>query len=516
MAKSKNGSALAGAVRNASRGKWAGWICLAAAVIFGVSSAVFRREFLLWQHLVLVGVFAVLSGLCFAVVPTVLYARTKEAHPLRVFVGAFAFYQVVLWALLTIINVGGAYNRRAVGVTYCVLLPVFGVLCFLAFRQLARGGRPRLRKAAAIVLLVCFIVGGLLSVFQVDGANFIPRMDALLHGGEQAFFEDWSADQPFERSYAVELEKDPDKDFVVLNLADIQLDDIEATGEVGEQVKDNTDRLVALTQPDLITLTGDNAWGTQAYLELIKMLDSYGVPWAPVMGNHDGQGCPSEFWCAYKFAHAEHCVFRFGPAGMGYGNYIINITQNGEIVHTLFMMDTHSMIEEDGINGPAGDHYDHVWTEQLTWYTWAVDGIAAEAGRTVESTVIMHIPLNEYKAAWTAATGVEWSAETKDAPYVGEYADTCFGVRHENGGWPPESNGFFDLIKQKGSTKNVLTGHDHVCNSSILYQGVRLTYALKDGPGCYWEPELNGGTTITIGADGTATVAHQYIDFYGN
>ena len=515
MADNKKPSAFKSAVLSLARGSAAGWICLAAAVLFATASVWFRKEFLLWEHLPLVGVLAALCGVCFAVVPTVWYARTWEARPFLVFVGAFAFYQIVLWALLTIINVGGAYNRRAVGVAFCVLLPVFGALCFLTFRQLAGEGKKRLRKAAAALTLLCFTVMALFSVFQVDGVNFIPAVDTLLHGGEQAYFEDWSASQPFDRAYAVELEKDPTRDFVVLNLADIQLNDSEARGEVGEQVRANTDRLVAEVQPDLITLTGDNAWGAQAYLELIDMLDSYGLPWAPVMGNHDGQGCPSEFWCAYELTHAENCVFRFGPAGMGYGNYIINVTENGEILHTLFMMDTHSNIEEDGINGPASeDNYDHLWPAQFTWYEWAVDGIAAAAGRTVDSTVIFHIPLREYVTAWDAATGGKWTPDT-DAPFVGEYAETSSGVRHENSGCPPENNGFFDLIKEKGSTKNVLCGHDHVCDSSVLYEGVRLTYALKDGPGCYWEPELNGGAVITIGDDGCATVSQHYIDFYG-
>lgn len=84
-------------------------------------------------------------------------------------------------------------------------------------------------------------------------------------------------------------------------------------------------------------------------------------------------------------------------------------------------------------------------------------------------------------------------------------------MRHEYGGWSPQSNGFFDLIKEKGSTKNVLCGHDHVNDYSILYQGVRLTYTLKVGAGCYWEPELNGGTVLTVDGSGSASVAHHFI-----
>lgn len=235
---------------------------------------------------------------------------------------------------------------------------------------------------------------------------------------EARFFEDWSKDQAFTRDCCVELEKDPDKDFTVLNLADIQMTTDEALGEMGAQTKGYIDRLVEEVQPDLITLTGDNAWSDYAYVDLIKLIDSYRIPWAPVMGNHDGQSAPGEFWCAYNLAHARYCLFRFGPADMGYGNYIINITQNGEIIHTLFMMDTHSYIEdENSINGPvSNDNYDHLWPNQFDWYVWALDGIQAAAGKPVESTVIFHIPLYEYKTAWETATGVtDWESD-HDAP----------------------------------------------------------------------------------------------------
>ena len=291
-----------------------------------------------------------------------------------------------------------------------------------------------------------------------------PRIAPLLRGGEQAYFEQWSAAQPFKRSYAAELKKAPGRDFKVLNLADLQMTTDEALGEMGAGVKDTVDRLVAEVKPDLITLSGDNAWSDYAYVQLIKWIDAYGIPWAPVMGNHDGQSCPSEFWCAYNLARARNCLFRFGPADMGYGNYIVNITETGKIIHTLFLMDTHSYIEdENSINGPvSNDNYDHLWPKQFDWYSWAVDGIAATAGEPVESTVIFHIPVYEYKTAWEEATGVsDWETD-RDAPFTGAYADTSFGVRHEYGGWSPQTNGFFALVKEKGSTKNIICGHDHV------------------------------------------------------
>jgi hypothetical protein len=308
------------------------------------------------------------------------------------------------------------------------------------------------------------------------------------------------------------MDKDPDKDFVVLNLADIQMQDHETYGRVGAQVKGTIDKLVENLEPDLITLTGDNAWRMLSYNELIRMIDSYGIPWAPVMGNHDGQGCPSEFWCAYNYSQAENCLFQFGPKDMGYGNYIIQIYENDKIIHTLYMMDTHGSIEADNCNGKKDSGYDHLWENQMAWYTWAVNGTNALAGTPVESTVFFHIPVREYVTAYTEAIGgADWE-ENHDLPYVGENAESCFGSKHEGSGCPPENNGFFSLMLRLGSTKNVVVGHDHVNSYSIPYQGIRLTYGLKTGEACYWEPTRSGGTTVTIGADGSASVAHHYVD----
>ena len=237
-----------------------------------------------------------------------------------------------------------------------------------------------------------------LSVSQI----FAPVGALVSNGGEKAFFESWSSESEYTASYAQEIEKQPGKDFVILNITDVQLEDYEVYGKNGELAKNTVDKLVNDVKPDLITMTGDNGWGTMAYLELIKQIDSYGIAWAPVMGNHDGQGLLSEFWAAYHFSKAENCLFRFGPSDMGYGNYVINITENGHVIHTIFMMDTHSSAvfkTEDG----KESGYDHLWENQFEWYKWVIDGVAKQEGRTVESSVFFHIPVCEYQDAWDAA-----------------------------------------------------------------------------------------------------------------
>lgn len=339
------------------------------------------------------------------------------------------------------------------------------------------------------------------AAFFMSLAVILFPISPAFAGGEDKFFYDWNESAEYSsEKYAVSLEKQPGKDFVVLNFTDVQLRDIESYGAAGDFADKTMDKLIKEIKPDLITMTGDNAWAPLAYLKLIKFIDSYDIPWAAVMGNHDGQGLVSEFWAAYQMAQAKNCLFECGPKDMGYGNYIINITENGKTVHTLFMMDTHSNASNGG--------YDHLWDNQISWYKWAVNGIASENGAVVQSSVFMHIPVNEYGDAWKAA----WNEDTQE--YNADYAETSFGKNDENVCSPKEENRttFFAVCKEMGSTKDMIAGHDHINSSSILYNGIRLSYGMKTGNGCYWTPEMNGGSTLSISSDGSTVFEHHYVD----
>ena len=72
-------------------------------------------------------------------------------------------------------------------------------------------------------------------------------------------------------------------------------------------------------------------------------------------------------------------------------------------------------------------------------------------------------------------------------------------------------NGFFAMIKALGSTRNVICGHDHTNCASIIYEGVRLTFALKTGDRCYWKEGLSGGTVIRVDDEGNTKTEHVFI-----
>ncbi len=351
---------------------------------------------------------------------------------------------------------------------------------------------------ATVKLVLAFFI----SLVQV----LSPVAALVVNFGEGRFYSEWSATDKFTADYCAEIEKNPDEDLIILNLSDIQLKDDLVYEEEGIKSAEMIDNLIREIDPDLITLTGDNAWGTVAYIKLIHQIDSYGIPWAPVMGNHDGQCLINEFWAAYLLYKADNCLFEFGPEGMEYGNYIINITENGKIIHTLFMVDTHNSAEYTLEDGSTVGGYDHLWDNQIEWYKWAVKGISEVAGRTVESSVFMHIPVCEYKDAWISAYG---SDELGTIP--ADLAPDAFGTRGEGVSCSPVNNGFFDVCKELGSTKNMFAGHDHSNNYSIDYEGIRLTYTLKTGYGAYYTEGMVGGTVISIDSDGSATAEHHYM-----
>ena len=316
--------------------------------------------------------------------------------------------------------------------------------------------------------------------------------------------EIWSAQQAFTPDYVLSIEK-TGEEFVILNLTDIQMNNLEFAAITKDVAYKEMDALVERVQPDLITLTGDNAFCQAAYEDIVAKMDSYGIPWAPILGNHAGDSVKDKdrYSAAYLLAHGENSLFRYGPQDMGYGNYAINITEQGKAIHTLVMTDTHSKAEfQTGNKKVSG--YDHLWENQIEWYRWLIQGIEKTEGRKVPSTVFMHAPVCEYADAWQAA----YSA--KQGEYIDEYKETSFGENREKTCCPPVNNGFFTVCQELSSTKDMICGHDHANNASIVYQGIRLTYAMKTGRTCYWKRNTTGGTVIRIAADGSTNVEHIY------
>lgn len=373
-----------------------------------------------------------------------------------------------------------------------------------------------------IITAVLSIVAVLLIVAIVLGILWFPVKG-------KANNEFWLSTDTYRLEDTVVIQKDPNKDFKILNLTDIQYND---TLDIGNRkYTEKTIRtLIEQEKPDLITMTGDQVWNPfqkQSQKDLIELIDSFGIPWAPVFGNHDGEGNADKNWLADRYIESKNCLFKKGPNNIGgVGNYIINIMEGDKIVQSLIMMDSGSWRGYDSIpeerkmtekaidpdtqewimndDGSVkidafGTGYEFLAESQIEWYKWAIKGAQkVNGGEMPESIAFFHIAIPEFYTAY-----IRW----KESGYDSQMG---FGEKREEVCCPSINSGFFEAVKELGSTKNIVVGHDHINNYSIMYEGVRLTYGLKTGDRCYADEDLNGGTVLTITNNGITT-EHKYV-----
>ena len=295
---------------------------------------------------------------------------------------------------------------------------------------------------------------------------------------------------------------------------DIQsLDTVEVTGEEFKilqltdlhywmphktsQTDDIVETLVEENQPDMIVLTGDTVFGpanTVFVPHVIDLMESFELPWAIVYGNHDSEFKADKFWQGERYEAAEHCLYHNGPYNIGgTGNYVVNLTKDGEPFYSLVMMDSNMYMTYDGKT-----EYACFELGQVSWYEYMITNLQAHGYD--KSMMFFHIPLVEYGIAFD-----EWEEGGFDES-IG------FGEKREEECNSPCNTGMFDMIKKLGSTTHTFCGHDHINNYSVEYQGVTLTYGLKSSTQLYYDEDMVGGTLITIDSDRNVTVEHKYLD----
>jgi hypothetical protein len=242
--------------------------------------------------------------------------------------------------------------------------------------------------------------------------------------------------------------------------------------------------------------TGDNVgnfinshWAWQ----LITFLDSLAIPYALVMGNHDGdfikmQDSNQQRIIAEIFSRGAHSLFKNGPDNVtGTGNYGLHIVNgNGEIIYALILMDSNR---------------DYIRRDQVEWYEWYVRGVSAVVyplGGVVNSLLFFHIPLPEIE---DIKLEMEQNNFTDDD---GHSASTAFG---ESPNEQSRNTGLFAAVKNLGSTTHLFFGHDHKNILNYNYQGVYFVYGLKTGYCAYHDTERLGATLIILIGDTPVTAA---------
>ena len=319
--------------------------------------------------------------------------------------------------------------------------------------------------------------------------------------------------------------------FTVVNFTDTHF-------ETANMLQENSlltrtiENCIETQKPDLITFSGDNCWGSMVlyrYQQLCNYMDKFKIPYFFILGNHDRESCIAPDITAIV-EKSEYGHFIEGDVGDdSYGNYVIQIkNQSDKVIHKLIMIDSRAYYtpkedEYSYVNIPidnviynnhydpatqttrkiyGDERYDTIRGEQINWYKNQVKS-------NIESTIITHMPIVEYTKAieqyFNARKNGNETLIEQIHPIghcvMGESVSCC--VRNYD---------FFKTIKQCGSTKNIICGHDHVNDFSLNYNGIRLTYGVKTGSGCYWDEsgETNGCTTLKIDATGAASISQYY------
>ena len=294
--------------------------------------------------------------------------------------------------------------------------------------------------------------------------------------------------------WAHTLEKDPERDFVILNITDVHLSDVGVRFKEAKEILATVDALIREVMPDLITVTGDIVCEASTYHAVRRFTDfmeSFDIPWAPIFGNHDGEGNCDLSYLADIMLSSPHCIMKKGDPTMGVGNYVLCITEEARIVTALFMMDSHQ-----GLVNRA----------QTEWFSALAAQIDEESEGTAEIAVMLHIPTAEFEYAYNAAYDPETKSFREGFGAFGEkYEDVCCARRD---GMPYEE-GFFAVLKEAGNVKHVICGHEHMNDYSVVRDGIRLTYTMKVGKSSGYQPGYDGGTVFTVGRGGIKRITHK-------
>ena len=302
--------------------------------------------------------------------------------------------------------------------------------------------------------------------------------------------------------YHKDYQRAEDTAFSILQITDVHiLNDEKKDAKAFKTIT----AMVEKTNPDMIMMTGDLTSEKEnftAFKTFCTFMEAFNIPWAFVFGNHEGLDIkyePDEVLDPEKIADKQtlsdyletlpNCIYEAGSENVdGMGNYCYNVTDdNGKVITSLIMMDTHSWDDEN--NG-----YDHFHDNQIEWYENTVKSIAEDVNgdetKVVPSLAFFHVPMKEYMTAYEEAKGTD---------------KRLWGYQFVNeDGTPAVDDQMFEKMVELGSTKGCFAGHDHMNNFEVEYQGIRLSYGLSCDHNIYMTP-LRGGRLIEIKEDGSFT-----------
>lgn len=263
-------------------------------------------------------------------------------------------------------------------------------------------------------------------------------------------------------------------------------------------------KLIEASKPDLIVLTGDvltDPFSDIVFQNIADFLDGFNIPWTMVFGNHDGEWRASkEFFCNVM-EKSKNCIFKAGPTNLqGLGHSLVNFkTPDGKIFYSLILMDSgdgqkideskiwFSNMKLDKTNRRFGTVRVGIDERQTEWYKWVVEGLREYCGETVETMLALHFAPKafEYAARLGKFTRNAMPFEIAgedcyDPPEKFSKFDEMDAATLKAGYEDYKENyPFYKAIKELGSTRHIITGHNHCYGYTVEFDGISFTSVAK-------------------------------------
>ena len=299
-----------------------------------------------------------------------------------------------------------------------------------------------------------------------------------------------------------------------------------------ENYKGYVRKTIEEAKPDLIIITGDLVYGEfddngTAFLDFVAFMDSFGIPWAPVFGNHDNESAKGVDWQCEQLENAEHCLFKQRTL-TGNGNYTVGIVQNNKLLRVFFMMDSNGC----GAASDASMANNHTkksvgfGDDQVEWFVEEAKRIK-EASPDTKFSFAFHIQLNSFAEAFSkygfTNSGTEQNPINIDM--LDNKEDTDFGYIGRDLKSSSNDGIVHKAIKSTGA-EIIFVGHEHCNSASVVYEGIRYQFGQKSSTydRCNYKVTkhtITGGTllqgtpiiggTLIILEKGTGLISDAYI-----
>ena len=298
-----------------------------------------------------------------------------------------------------------------------------------------------------------------------------------------------------------------------------------------QALTDMLDRAYDALRPDLVLFTGDNTLGNhlhdvsfvrirtvhspavtlwrmrRALKGILQPLESRGIPFAMIYGNHDDMNDVSKQAQFPLYRAYSRCLpMNETDDRVDCDTYNIPLrTADGRTAWNLYMIDS-------AWNDEAGQHC-RVKPETTSWYGETSDALRQEnGGEAVPSILFLHVPLPQTHKLCKPCGKDDAGAVRDGDGYVCLDASKAQGVMGESISVCEDDGGLFEAMRARGDVRAVVSGHDHLNCFDGETDGMRFIQSGAASFRCYGG-RIRGVREFVLHADDSAHFETRYFTY---